>query len=109
MGKSKLPWLRNKKRVAFSRIQDSEEAKRVYDEVYNTARWKRLRATKLSAHPYCELCASVGDVEKAVYADHILPILAGGDAWSMENLQSLCKTCHAKKSARDARMRKKKR
>ncbi len=49
----------------------------------------------------CELCAGVGDVAKAYYVDHITPILQGGSKWSEDNLQALCKRCHAIKSAKD--------
>ena len=45
----------------------------------------------------CANCGTVGPLE----ADHIVPLHRGGkDEWS--NLQSLCKDCHAAKTAREA-------
>jgi 5-methylcytosine-specific restriction protein A len=35
--------------------------------------------------------------------DHILAINDGGDAWDGENLQSLCRSCHSKKTQSDNR------
>ncbi|MBF0421907.1 MAG: HNH endonuclease [Magnetococcales bacterium] len=35
----------------------------------------------------------------AVVADHITPIKSGGDRYSQDNLQSLCLSCHSRKTA----------
>jgi len=34
-------------------------------------------------------------------ADHIIPISIGGDEWSFENIQTLCKQCHKAKTKKD--------
>ena len=46
---------------------------------------------------------SVGAVK--VEADHIFEIVDGGDAWGIENLQTLCKKCHKAKTAESRRAR----
>jgi 5-methylcytosine-specific restriction protein A len=33
--------------------------------------------------------------------DHIKPIRLGGEMYDIENLQSLCKSCHGRKSAKE--------
>ena len=64
--------------------------------LYDTPRWRRLRATFLSAHPLCSLCLRIGHDTAATVVDHIQP--HKGDVelfWSVENLQSLCAPCHS--------------
>jgi len=36
-------------------------------------------------------------------ADHIEPIALGGDQWDLDNLQTLCRECHKKKTREDIR------
>ena len=54
----------------------------------------------LQEHPLCVMCEAKGRVSVAEEVDHIIPLYRGGaDEW--ENLQGLCKACHAEKTARD--------
>ena len=62
-------------------------AKRGYDR-----RWQKVRKIKLITDPLCEHCGAV-----ATEVDHITPLKRGGDN-SMDNLQSLCKPCHSRKT-----------
>jgi 5-methylcytosine-specific restriction protein A len=66
------------------------------------ARWRRLRKMFLSAHPLCAdpygHHAARNEIVVATEVDHVVPKKQGGsDAW--ENLQSLCKSCHSRKTA----------
>ena len=77
------------------------KAKRIYDTVYNTTRWRSLRQTYLCAHPLCELCLQRGIVAPATDVHHKLEISnAQTDAemlsigFDYNNLQSLCESCH---------------
>jgi 5-methylcytosine-specific restriction protein A len=57
-------------------------------------RWKKLRDYKLACDPMCEVD---GCPNPATEVDHITPKADGGtDDW--DNLQSLCKSCHSKKT-----------
>ena len=56
--------------------------------------WNRLRKIKLYRNPYCEICGKV-----ATEVDHIVPIRKGG-LNELDNLQSLCKSCHSRKTAK---------
>jgi hypothetical protein len=67
--------------------------------IYNTARWKRLRAAKLASNPTCQACPP-WRVRRASHVDHRQAISAGGDPWAPSNLQSLCAACHSVKTAR---------
>jgi len=43
----------------------------------------------------CQSCGSSARLE----CDHVVPLDQGGAAWNPENLQALCRECHARKSA----------
>jgi 5-methylcytosine-specific restriction protein A len=80
-------------------------ARRAKGEIYKTARWLRLRAAHLSSEPLCQCsdpqCGHHQGREcwRPGYAvDHITPIERGGDAWAEENLQTLCLSCHSRKT-----------
>ena len=60
-------------------------------EMYNSRRWRKLRAAFLQANPLCTMCERDGIATKANVADHIKPHRADRAlffAWS--NLQPLC-------------------
>ena len=53
----------------------------------------------LKANPLCVVCAAVANE-----VDHVMPINAGGARLSVNNMQSLCKPCHSRKTAIDVLM-----
>lgn len=62
---------------------------------YASARWQRVRRIKLSQDPFCE---ADGCVELAVDVHHVKPWQEFPElAFTMENLESLCKSCHNRK------------
>lgn len=63
---------------------------------YSTANWQAIRARQLAKHPLCQACA---DITPANEVDHIVPIRAGGAKRDPANLSSLCRPCHAGKTA----------
>lgn len=65
---------------------------------YNTPRWREIRKIKLTNSPFCEECKKNGTIVKATMVDHILAIKQGGSAYDLNNLQSLCWSCHSRKS-----------
>lgn len=72
--------------------------KRTYKKgnLYNSSRWKRFSRWYRKDNPFCVVCDRLADD-----VDHITPIEEGGSLYGEDNLQSLCKSCHAKKSAKD--------
>lgn len=75
---------------------------RLYGYLYNTSRWRRLRKQFLHKHPLCEACKRKGIVIVATVVDHIKP--HQGDEklfWDESNWQSLCKSCHDRKTAKE--------
>lgn len=60
-------------------------------------RWRKARAAFLAEHPFCVDCGRLADE-----VDHVTP--HRGDRalfWSSDNWQSLCETCHGRKTARE--------
>lgn len=68
----------------------------------NSRAWIKLRDFKLRETPWCELCAKEkSQPVPAVDVDHIKPRHSHPELKLVfSNLQSLCKTCHGKKTAR---------
>lgn len=62
-------------------------------------RWQKARKRFLSLHPLCEICGKEGRLTEATVVDHITP--HRGEPvlfWDEANWQSLCKSCHDKKT-----------
>lgn len=68
---------------------------------YNSMAWRLARKRQLSVHPFCEECLKNGKAVKATMVDHIIPIKQGGDKFEPSNLQSLCFSCHSRKSVEE--------
>ena len=67
--------------------------------VYNSNRWRKLRAMKRSQDPMCEQCAREGRITPAQQVDHREPIARRPDrVWDLTNLESLCIPCHSRKT-----------
>ena len=66
---------------------------------YASARWKALRAWQLRRSPLCVECAKERRIVPAHEVDHIIPhkgnLLLFYDP---DNLQSLCRPCHSRKT-----------
>jgi 5-methylcytosine-specific restriction protein A len=62
--------------------------------------WQKARLGYLADHPLCVPCGERGLTMAATVVDHIVP--HKGDKtlfWSSDNWQSLCATCHNRKTA----------
>jgi 5-methylcytosine-specific restriction protein A len=62
--------------------------------------WQRIRLVKLAADPLCEDCAGRGVETAATEVDHVLALARGG-THDADNLRSLCKPCHSRKTVRE--------
>jgi len=56
------------------------------------------RERRLSVEPNCRDCAAKGDMRLAEEVDHIVPLAAGGQDTD-DNVRSLCRFCHATRTA----------
>lgn len=69
---------------------------------YQTPEWRALRYLRLQIDPYCVDCLKFKKYEVASEVDHIIPIKARPDlAFVFDNTQSLCKSCHGKKTFKE--------
>lgn len=76
-----------------------------WHRLYSLPLWRDvLRPGQLLREPWCRQCAQEGRRVRATVVDHIRP--HRGD-WGLftdpDNLQSLCKSCHDRKTAREMR------
>lgn len=66
--------------------------------IYRDPRWPALRiAAKRRDGWKCVMCGARGRLE----VDHVMAIRDHGAAFDLANLQSLCGSCHARKTARE--------
>ena len=65
---------------------------------YRTQRWIETRKKKLHISPFCEECQRNGTMVVGKIVDHIVPIKQGGEPYDLDNLQTLCWSCHSRKS-----------
>lgn len=70
-------------------------------KIYNSERWRRLRAWKFACNPLCEMCLKEDKVVPAEDVHHIVSFMSTDDpnqrtflAYDYDNLMSLCKQCH---------------
>jgi 5-methylcytosine-specific restriction endonuclease McrA len=75
------------------RALDSPETKK-QRAFYHSAIWQRIRIAVISRDGICQECR----VAAALEAHHIIPIAAGGEKLSLENLVGLCRPCHSKRT-----------
>ena len=72
-----------------------------YRQWYADPLWRKIRANQLAKWPLCEECLSVGVITPAKVVDHIIPHRGKWTVFTdTENLQSLCESCHNRKTAR---------
>ena len=58
-------------------------------------------------NPLCAECDRHALVTPGEVVDHVKELKDGGDPWDPDNLQTLCKECHAKKTGEEVKKRKK--
>lgn len=85
----------------INRERQEDPVKRARNAFYDSKAWKDLRAWQLAAFPLCRHCELAGRLVSATVADHIIERKSGGAELDAANLQSLCKSCHSKKTRRD--------
>lgn len=69
----------------------------------STQRWQDLRLEKLKANPLCQICERKRLVVAALEVDHVIPLVDRMDlGFEWENLMSVCRPCHNRKTAREA-------
>lgn len=93
---SKLPW-----ELPTREVNQSWSGNDPNIKLYHTHKWRKLRALQINQHPFCVECKKSNKITLAKIADHIKPVSKGGSFWDKTNLQSLCVSCHNKKSNKE--------
>lgn len=89
--KSKRRWWMPKKRQEVRQHDNSK--------FYQSKQWRATRNFYMQTNPLCEQCKRKGITTAGQCVDHIKPISMGGHQTNSSNLQTLCNSCHAKKSS----------
>ena len=74
------------------------------DPFYSSRTWRRIRSVCLTRHPLCAECLRNGITTVATVVDHIVPRRAGGGDYDVNNLQSLCVSCHNSKTSKEMKL-----
>ena len=73
--------------------------------IYHSYKWKKLRQAYAEKNPLCEHCLRYDIYERVAVVDHVFEILDGGEPFDYNNLQSLCRSCHSRKTNQEAKKR----
>ncbi len=79
--------------------QHNQSRDRSKTKFYGTKAWKQARRAQLAKEPLCIECKKNGILTNANEVDHIVSREQGGADLDGNNLQSLCKPCHSRKTA----------
>lgn len=83
-----------------AKIYDSTKRDSELNKFYQSKGWKHIRDRQLMKNPLCVECG-----RPAKIADHIKEIKDGGAKLSLDNLQSMCVSCHNTKTAKERKDR----
>lgn len=91
----------HRREVFKAQKQSVTEDYKERNRFYQRKEWKAARALHLQLEPLCRSCRKSGRLVAATVVDHIIAIDDGGAKLDQENLQSLCKPCHNRKTRHD--------
>ena len=83
-----------------SRKRAGRAERRVYrgeEKAYKTYEWRRYSEQYRREHSECAVC---GSTDKT-HLDHIIAVSQGGSMWDTRNHQTLCNSCHSRKTKRE--------
>jgi len=83
-------------------VQRNSNKAKIYDND-----WRKFRNAYIKAHPLCAHCLAQGLVVAAREVDHIIPLTGRNDQTrlSASAVQSLCRECHSKKTAKETHVK----
>jgi|WetSurMetagenome_2_1015567.scaffolds.fasta_scaffold462169_2 5-methylcytosine-specific restriction endonuclease McrA len=106
------PWNQKGQSKPWNTHNDSgrpfANAIRVNHWFYQSLAWRNTRNNFIKHHPTCQSCDKKGYTVKGYFVDHIQPLgkiehdyNAILQACNPDNLQTLCKSCHASKTNKE--------
>ena len=73
-----------------------------HQKLYSNARWRKLRLMQVRRYPLCVGCLEHGITTTATEVDHIQPHEGNLRLmYDVNNLQSMCKPCHSRKTMKE--------
>ena len=99
------PWIPKRENIDNKGLRPTTRSEGDMVKFYNSKKWRSLRNYYYSMNPLCEECERAGYIIEGRDVDHITPMRLGGSHTSLSNLQTLCKTCHARKSGRESKIK----
>ena len=82
------------------RQQQTDERRGTPTERGYDSRWQKARLLYLSEHPLCVMCLAHDTVTAGTTVDHVIPHKGNQELfWNESNWQTLCTSCHSKKTA----------
>lgn len=86
-----------------NRNRSNELKRKERMKIYNSVRWRNLRALKMTNNPLCEICEANGKITPVDDVHHMISFMSVDDpvrryhlAYDYDNLQSVCDECHQK-------------
>lgn len=70
---------------------------------YHTTMWRKCRESYFQRFPLCAKCKENGEIVQGNVVDHKKPIRLGGAELEEANLQTLCTSCHNRKSGQESK------
>jgi len=98
-----MPYLPKHKRKSWMPKKEEGQT-RQYDNTafYQSKQWRMTRNYYIKRNPLCEQCLRDNKTTSGQCVDHIKQVTKGGSKFDESNLQTLCNSCHAKKSGQEA-------
>jgi 5-methylcytosine-specific restriction endonuclease McrA len=101
-----IPYRTDYKHTRIVKKKSSKSySKPEYAKLYNSRRWRNLRNMYYKYNPLCVECKRNNIVKEGKVIDHLIPVSEGGAFYDWKNLNTLCTSCHAKKTAREVNKR----
>lgn len=90
------------KRAPGRRRPETKRRNASMRKLYYTARWSRLRVQVMARdRGLCQEHLRNGDTQPGNEVDHIKPHKRNPELfWNPDNLETLCRVCHARKTSR---------
>lgn len=80
--------------------KDNHKDSAAWHYLYTNPRygWKKRRSAQLAREPWCRECSDRGKRVRATDVDHIVPHRGNVQLFMYGELQSLCHSCHSRKT-----------
>ncbi len=85
---------KRKENKRYEKYDRNPEVKKRYGKA-----WRRVRSSYVKTHPFCEMCFEEGVLIPVEEVHHKIPLSEGG-THDIDNLISLCKSCHSRVHAK---------